>query len=133
MKFFSKDKSVVKQLKSATVGGVTIEGEGELRVAMAGENLQMTYVELEPGYFHPMHRHPDNESIGYVFSGKIKMTIDGIDHILQAGDVWIHPRNVWHETRCLEKATFLEMHTPARDDFKDLWAQNEANESAKEA
>lgn len=62
------------------------------------------------------HRHP-NEQTAYIVSGKFEFTVDGVTHVLSAGDaVYIKP-NVLHGCKCVEKGTLLDVFVPQRVEF----------------
>ena len=104
-------------LTGMKVGGVALEGKGESRVMMTGENLQLVALSLGVGYYHPLHNHPEHESIGYVISGKLNMMIGGEEYVLNPGSVWHHPKGVYHWTRALENCEAVEIHSPPRPEF----------------
>lgn len=110
------------QIHAATIGGVQIRGEAVLRPMLQGEAMQLMHLELKAGYLHPLHNHPDNESIGFVVSGRIEMTIGSETFVLGAGDAWRHPRGVYHSTRALCDSVAVELHAPRRQDYVEYFA-----------
>jgi len=106
-----------KSINGMVVGGVTIEGEAELKVMRSGENLQLVELKLRKGYYHPLHNHPEHESIGYVISGRLEMTIGDRTYMLGPGDAWHHAIGVHHSTRALEDTYAIETHSPLRSEY----------------
>ncbi|HJM42343.1 MAG TPA: cupin domain-containing protein [Nitrospinota bacterium] len=99
------------------VGGVLLEGQVDLWVLLTGERLQMVELHIGKGYFHPLHSHPEHESIGYVISGKLEMRIGEEEHTLGPGDAWHHGVGVAHWTRGLEDTRAVEIHGPPRPEY----------------
>jgi quercetin dioxygenase-like cupin family protein len=102
------------QIGGMNVGGVTIQGQGLLRITMTGALGQLTEIYLKKGYYHPEHKHIDEESIGYVVKGHLIMGIGSQEYVLRDGDSWCHPDGVFHWTRAVEDTYALEMHCPPR-------------------
>lgn len=107
-----------RHIKGAVIGGVVIEGEADLRVVGSGAALQLCELYLKKGFYHPLHNHPEHESIGYVISGKIEMQIGDQMFQLGAGDSWRHPVGVPHSTRALENSYAVEAHNPLRPEYQ---------------
>lgn len=106
-------------LTKMKIGDVKIQGSADLTVLMDGELIQAVELRLHEGYYHPLHKHDENESVGYVISGKIEMVAGDEQIILAAGDVWRHPRGVYHSTRALEDSLAVEFHSPRRREY--IW------------
>jgi len=104
-------------IRGATIGGVQIEGDAVLRPMLQGDHVQLMHLKLKAGYHHPRHSHPDNESIGFVVSGQIEMTIADETHLLGPGDAWWHPKGVYHSTTAIEDSIAVELHAPRREDY----------------
>jgi quercetin dioxygenase-like cupin family protein len=50
--------------------------------------------------------------------GRVRFTIDGRDHIAQAGDVLHFPSNIPHGATILDQETVLiDVFSPVREDF----------------
>jgi quercetin dioxygenase-like cupin family protein len=117
MSAFSGKTIPQRHINGAVIGGVTIEGEASLRVMGSGKALQLCELYLKKGYYHPLHHHPEHESIGYVISGRIEMQIGDQTYYLEAGDSWHHPIGVPHSTRALEDSYAVESHNPLRPEY----------------
>ena len=125
MKFVSFNKNIRQiQIGGTKVGGVTIQGEGLLRVTMTGTLGQLTEIYLRKGYYHPKHKHVGEESIGYVIKGHLVMGISSQEHILRDGDSWCHPDGVPHWTRAIEDTYAVEIHCPPRPEKSDKKLRN---------
>ena len=108
------------------IGGVEIAGEAVVRPLLRTEFMDVIYLELEAGYLHSLHAHPDNESTGVVLSGKLEMRIGHERVELAPGDVWVHPRGIRHETRALRRTTAVEIHTPHRADYDSFFSARQS-------
>ena len=98
------------------VDGAAADGHGLITLLATAESVMAVRLELEAGYLQPGHVHPNHESIGYVLSGRIRMTVGGEAAILEPGDSWWHPRDVFHITEALEPSVAIEIHAPLRED-----------------
>lgn len=115
---FKTDKhSSIELLTNKKIGGVKIQGPGKILTKVIGNNLQMVKLDLERGYYHPNHEHSENESIGYLISGRLEMSIGGQIFILEPGDIWHHPIGVAHSTKAIENSEAIEVHSPPRKDL----------------
>jgi quercetin dioxygenase-like cupin family protein len=99
------------------VDGQVEFGGGVLTLAAMCTGGMMMHLDLEKGYLQPGHTHPDNESLGYVVTGRLRMVVDGVEAVLEPGDGWFHPKGSWHITEALEDSTGLEIHIPLRPDI----------------
>ena len=50
----------------------------------------------QPGGFNPEHRH-DREEVMLMQSGAVTLTVDGVEHVLEAGDTAIVPAEAVHQ------------------------------------
>jgi quercetin dioxygenase-like cupin family protein len=99
------------------IGGVQVTGVVDFRMLRAGDKVQLVETRMQKGFYHPDHVHPENESVGYLISGKLEMVIGGETYILEPGTSWHHPIGVVHSTRALEDSHAIEVHSPLRADL----------------
>jgi quercetin dioxygenase-like cupin family protein len=97
--------------------GVVTDGLGYIALVSKGIGGMAVHLHLQKGYLNPGHVHPDNESFGYVISGRMRMTVADSEAILVPGDGWYHPKGVWHSTEALEVSEAVEVHIPQRRDI----------------
>ena len=91
--------------------------EGVRRKIMAyDEQLMLVRVEFEKGGIGSLHQHY-HVQITSVESGVFEIEIDGVKKILQAGDVFYVPSNLWHGAVCLEAGVLIDVFSPMREDF----------------
>ena len=98
-------------------------GESEITILIKGDAAMLNYFKLEPGFDNPDDIHPENESIGYVISGKLEMTIGDERHTLGPGSAWLHPKGVRHSAKALEPSTVLEYLSPPLEDVLKMFAE----------
>ena len=110
------------QLGGAEVAGKIIAGTGRGRLVTRGTGVMLVHLNLDAGFDQNGHTHADNESIGYVVSGKVRMRVGDVTRVLRAGDTWYHPRGIEHTSEILESAEILEFHAPLRPDLLELFA-----------
>jgi quercetin dioxygenase-like cupin family protein len=81
-----------------------------------GEKTLMSEFRLTKGADLPAHQHP-HEQIGYLVSGRIDLTIDGVVHAVRPGDSWCIPGGVTHSAKVHEDAVAVEVFAPVREDY----------------
>ena len=82
-----------------------------------GERMTMVVFSLKNGAPIPEHSHP-HEQMGIVMEGKMKLTIDQKEKIVEPGSAWHIPSNVVHSGECLEdNSVVLEYFSPPREDL----------------
>ena len=84
-------------------------------VSLSG--VMMTFMEFEKGTSIPEHRHP-HEQITYLVSGRMELWIEGVTHVLRAGDVAAIPSNVPHRALCTERCVAIDSWNPIREDYR---------------
>ena len=75
---------------------------------------QMVFVECRftKGQASKPHQHPDHDSIVYVVSGKVKVTIEDREFIAGPGDAWYNEPGVMHHIEALEDSVSVEVKSP---------------------
>ena len=108
----------------AVVAGKEIIGDGAGELIVHGGGTMLVRLELKKGFDQDGHSHPDHESIGYILSGRIRMTVgDSGEMILTPGSTWYHPKNTHHTCMALEDSEVLEFHAPLREDVLGLFGR----------
>ena len=87
------------------IAGVTLK-------QFPGELGRMNLVRYAAGTLFPMHSHV-NEQLLMVQSGSYRIQVDGVDHVLGAGNVIIIPSYALHEVEALEDSSHIEFFVPA--------------------
>jgi quercetin dioxygenase-like cupin family protein len=84
-----------------------------------GERTHMVTFSLEKGAVLPLHSHEEHEQTGYLVSGRMVLTIDGTDHLIEPGDSWSIDSGIPHKVRPIEDAVVIEVFSPLREDYLD--------------
>ena len=74
-------------------------GSAGMRCAPPGtgcESLVVMDVRLDPGFFHAFHKHPDQDEMITVVSGKVTQFLEGERTVLGAGDSVYIDKDVVH-------------------------------------
>lgn len=72
--------------------------------------------DLSEGAKIPPHSHI-YEQTGYLLSGSVIFSIDGVKSKLSQGDAWTIPGNVEHSVEVLEDSRIIEVFSPVREDY----------------
>ena len=77
----------------------------------------LAWVEAEPGTEDVLHTHP-NEQLGYVLQGRLEFKVGDIDKtiIFEPGDFWGFKSDFPHGIKVIEKAVFITLYTPPKDE-----------------
>jgi quercetin dioxygenase-like cupin family protein len=87
--------------------------------AIAGAGAMLNLVELAPGAVVPQHSHP-HEQIGYVLSGQMTLTVDGVDHALTPEVAYAMPGGVEHGgVAGPEGCVVIDVFQPVREDYRE--------------
>lgn len=97
----------------------SVEGHGDnldvtVKPLLVGEEGLLLEIVQAKGVQVPRHQHDDHESLIYLVRGRMRLTIDGTETLVGAGDAWIHPRGVPHHSEALEECVTIEVKTPPR-------------------
>ena len=83
-----------------------------------GEKLLLSYLDLAPGCFVPLHSHP-HEQAGMVLEGELEFTIGDETRIVKAGEIFIIPGGVEHSVKVGDTpARALDIFSPVREEYK---------------
>ena len=88
------------------------------RQFVSGEKSMLARILLRKGCTVPEHHHP-NEQISYIVSGALEFLIDGVSHVVRAGEILVIPSNVPHSATALEDTEDLDLFAPPRQDWLD--------------
>lgn len=87
------------------------------RTMAVTDEAMLCHFFLEAGSQVPEHAHM-NDQVGYLISGKLKMTIGDETRILQAGDSYAIPGGIVHQADVLEDSRLIDVFSPPRDDYR---------------
>ncbi|MDQ0969887.1 quercetin dioxygenase-like cupin family protein [Flavobacterium sp. W4I14] len=92
-------------------------GAGVKRKIMAYDNqLMLVKVDFEKGAIGTIHNHPHLQ-MSYVAKGSFEVTMGDDKKVLNEGDVFFAPSNVFHGVICLEAGLLIDIFNPHREDF----------------
>jgi quercetin dioxygenase-like cupin family protein len=106
---------------------VKLEAQGPYELAsgvlmrpLFGDAAMLNLVDVEANAVVPLHSH-EHEQLGYVVSGEVTMTIDGVDHRLGPGDAYQIPGEVEHGARAgAAGCRVLDIFQPVREEYRAL-------------
>jgi quercetin dioxygenase-like cupin family protein len=82
-----------------------------------GQNLMLSYLEMDEGAEVPLHQHP-HEQGGILISGRMQLTIGDETRVVQPGALYLIPANVPHRAVAVGgPATVLDVFSPIREDY----------------
>ena len=86
-----------------------------------GENIMLSYLELEAGSIIPLHKHP-HEQAGMLLNGRMELTIGDDTNLCEAGEMFIIPANTPHTAKPVDgPAVVLDVFSPVREDYAALF------------
>ena len=85
-----------------------------------GENLMLSYLEMDQNAVIPLHDHP-HEQAGMLLEGKVELTIGDETRIVEPGAMFIVPPNVSHKAVAIDgPALVLDVFSPVREDYAEM-------------
>jgi quercetin dioxygenase-like cupin family protein len=87
-----------------------------MKTLVHGEKTLMAQFRLDAGADLPTHQHP-HEQTGWLVSGRIELTIDGVVHAVRPGDSWCIPGGVTHSAKAQADSVAVEVFAPVREDY----------------
>jgi quercetin dioxygenase-like cupin family protein len=87
------------------------------RTLITGKSMMICEFALEKGVEIPAHAHP-HEQVGYVASGKVRITVGDDSNVLGRGDCYYAPSGVMHGAQVLEKAIVVDTFNPPREEYR---------------
>lgn len=85
-----------------------------------GQNLMLSYLEMDSGAEIPMHNHP-HEQGGILLQGRLQLTIGEETRVCEAGSMFIIPPGVPHRAVAVDgPAVVMDVFSPVREDYAEL-------------
>ncbi len=85
-----------------------------------GQNLMLSYLEMDDGAEVPLHSHP-HEQGGMLIRGRVELTIGDETRLCEAGSMFLIPPNVPHRAVAVGgPAVVLDVFSPVREDYAKL-------------
>ena len=86
-----------------------------------GQNLMLSYLEIDDGAEVPLHSHP-HEQGGILLSGRLELTIGEETRLCEAGSLFLIPPNVPHRAVAVGgQAVVLDVFSPIREDYAERY------------
>lgn len=86
-----------------------------------GENLMLSYLEMDEGAVVPLHDHP-HEQGGVLLKGRMELTIGDEVRVVEPGSMFIIPPNTPHRAAAVGgPAVVLDVFSPVREDYAALY------------
>ena len=110
--------AVQPKVRSADATGYVPALAGiQRKTLLDGGRTQIVEFKLARGTVIPLHDHPQ-EQTGYLVSGRMTLTIAGVDHALKPGDAWTIPGGVAHGAKVAKDSVAIEVFSPPRPDYR---------------
>lgn len=87
------------------------------RTLADGETMMLCEFTFEANVQVPRHSHP-HEQVGYVVSGRMRLTVDDQTFEVRAGDSYRAPSGVPHGALTLEPSVVIDVFSPPREDYR---------------
>ena len=85
-----------------------------------GQNLMLSYLEMDEGAEVPLHSHP-HEQGGMLLRGRVELTIGDETRVCEAGSMFMIPPHVPHRAVAVGgPAVVLDVFSPVREDYAKL-------------
>jgi len=94
---------------------------GFRRVLADGDEMMVIEWHMNPGVNVPLHAHPHEQS-GYVISGEMLFTVDGVEQAVTPGTGYSIPGNLAHSARFEQTSVLIDIFSPPREDYRALSA-----------
>ena len=94
-----------------------VEGDVK-RYINTAEKMQVLYYKFPPNKKFPLHSHDENEQIGFLVKGTMRLVCGGEERIMKPGDFYCAPIGVEHWAETMdEPAELLDIFAPPRKDL----------------
>lgn len=85
--------------------------------AAAGDQMMLSFVELQPHAVVESHSHP-HEQVGMVISGRALFRVGDEEKVLGPGEMYFIPGGIEHRVEALEEGCqALDVFHPVRDEY----------------
>lgn len=118
MKLYNRSEEIPFQEQSS-LEGVDVKPGVKLRALIIGSQNMAIEVFTKAGHSAPPHTH-DHESLIYVISGKIRVTVDKEVFEVGPGDTCIHPLGSLHFSEALLDSHWLEFKNSTKIPWKNI-------------
>jgi quercetin dioxygenase-like cupin family protein len=81
-------------------------------------NATYSHVKAKADAVLPTHSHPQ-EQVSYILDGTFELTVEGVKHVLEPGQVFVIPSNTKHSGLAITDCFILDVFTPLREDYRE--------------
>lgn len=85
-----------------------------------GENLMLSYLEMDQGAEIPLHDHP-HEQGGILLEGQLELTIGEETRVCDPGAMFLIPPHVPHRAVAITSVRVMDVFSPIREDYAELF------------
>lgn len=86
-----------------------------------GENLMLSYLEMDAGAEIPLHNHP-HEQGGILLKGRLELTIGDESRICEEGAMFLIPPDTPHRAVAIDgPVVVMDVFSPIREDYAELF------------
>ncbi len=85
--------------------------DAKVQLLMATPDMQASKVFRSKGNREPERCLPF-DTVGCLLSGRMRLRIGDADFVAEAGDVWMYPKGVAHESEVMEDSLHFEITAP---------------------
>jgi quercetin dioxygenase-like cupin family protein len=109
---FRRDADIpMEQIRK--VEGGTVGDFPSVKLLMATPEMHCLKIYRKKGSVASRHVHMDHSTVCCLLTGKVRLWIGEQTFVAEAGDVWLHPQGVPHQTEALEDSIQIEAKAPA--------------------
>lgn len=105
-------ESASERTRIEAIEGVAMSAPVELRQCIVTPSMSMVEVRWSKGAASRPHVHADHDSVVYVVSGRLRVTMAGETMIAGPGDSLASPPGVEHGIEALEDSVSVEVKSP---------------------
>ncbi|MEW6226863.1 MAG: cupin domain-containing protein [Bacillota bacterium] len=102
--------------KSETASAVQMMSGVVRKTLVVGDRMLLAQFSFEAGAVVPVHQHP-HEQVGYVISGRQRLTVGDEVHFIEGGDSYFIPGGVPHATEAITDSVAVDTFCPPREDY----------------
>ena len=81
------------------------------------DSMTIAFVDVDEGAQLPEHAHV-HEQVTTLLEGRFDLTINGITHHMEPGDVCVIPSNAPHSGKAHTRCRITDVFNPVREDFR---------------
>jgi quercetin dioxygenase-like cupin family protein len=85
---------------------------------MHTDRVTLAWWTIDAGSELPQHSHPHEQTV-IMLEGALALTVDGVEHVLRAGETLSIPGGAVHSGRALGPVRVLDVFAPVREDYRD--------------